>query len=140
MRDKSARWREIFKVSALVLLCVLALCSAPRSGTGFSQLQVSGTGALDGSTLQINLFANTVLNVGESFDIFHAAGGLSGVFASITGSGASYFTEQYTVTDVFLVATQALAPSSVPLPPTLLLLAPGLVGLVGRRWLVTRRK
>ncbi len=110
------------------------------AGTGNSQLQVTGTGAL-GGTVQIAFLSTLVVTAGQEFDILHAIGGLNGTtFAALTGRDASFFTAVYTPTDVLLQANQTFTGSPVPLPPSLLLLAPGLVGLMGRRWLVKRKK
>jgi uncharacterized protein with beta-barrel porin domain len=114
---------------------------ATGAGKGFSQLQVTGTAALGVgvSTLQINVLPGAVVYKNDEFKILDAIGGLSGTFASLTGAYASDFTPLYTSNDVILEATQSFT-APVPLPPSLLLLAPGLAGLVGRRWLATRKK
>ena len=66
---------------------------------------------------------------GDRFDIVHAVSGLTGTFASLTGSPNFYV--DYELHDAYLVAT--------PVPPGILLLAPGLAGLYGLR-MRTRRK
>ena len=113
-------------------------------GTGFSQLDVTGTATLGTAalggplgTLEVDLLPGAVINTGEEFDILHSAG-LNGTFAPLTGADASLFTVLYTDTDVILEANSSFG-APVPLPPSLLLLAPGLVGLAGRRWLAGRR-
>jgi hypothetical protein len=113
---------------------------ATGAGKGFSQLQVTGTAALGVgvSTLQINVLPGAVVYKNDEFKILDAIGGLSGTFASLTGAYASDFTPLYTSNDVILEATQSFT-APVPLPPSLLLLAPGLAGLVGRRWLARRK-
>ncbi|MDE3140568.1 MAG: autotransporter domain-containing protein, partial [Pseudomonadota bacterium] len=60
----------------------LALGVSPQTvaGTGYSQLQVGGTASLAG-TLQIDPLAGDY-TIGDTYDLLHAAGGVSGTFAS----------------------------------------------------------
>jgi hypothetical protein len=111
------------------------------AGKGYSQLQVAGSPgtAVLGGTLQINLLPGASFSAGSEFDILHVLNGYTGEFSSVTGNGASDFLVIYGTPglgdpnfDVFLVATSSFT-SPVPLPPGLLLLAPGLLGLAAVR-------
>jgi hypothetical protein len=118
-------------------LAIDILNHAGGAGTGYSQLVVNSTGVtILGGTLQINMLTGAVLNVNEQFDIVHAPGGLSGTFASVTGD-SSYFTLDYTGTDVYLVADQNYTPT--PVPPSLFLLGGGFAGLMCLRRQIRRR-
>lgn len=76
----------------------------PTPGTGSSQLQVGGAASLDG-TLAIVVDPGTYL-ANTSYDLVHAAGGVSGTFATttITPGFAVYLTPQvsYSANDVTL--------------------------------------
>jgi len=110
---------------------VLKVTRTAVAGTDFSQLKVTGTAAL-GGTLQIDTLPGAVLVAGQEIDILSSAG-LTGTFASVTGTEASlFYSLRYSGTDVFLVAEQNLN-APVPLPSGLLLLAPGLAGLAALR-------
>ncbi len=101
---------------------ILNLAGGP--GTGYSQLIVNSTGvSILGGTVQVNLLTGGVVTSGDRFDILHASGGLSGAFAQLAGNPNFYL--DYEASDVYLVAT--------PIPPGIILLAPGLAGLYGLR-------
>ncbi|EQD36040.1 outer membrane autotransporter barrel domain protein, partial [mine drainage metagenome] len=84
----------------------LALGVSPQTmaGTGYSQLQVGGTASLAGALLIEPLAGNYA--VGSTYDLLHAAGGVSGTFASTFDNPAFaiYLTPQvtYATNDVFL--------------------------------------
>jgi hypothetical protein len=108
---------------------------AQGPGAGYSELVVNGTATL-GGILQISLSPQTVLHTGEIFDIIYALNGFTGEFTSITGL-SSDFTEQFGSNYVDLVATKDVNP--VPVPPSLVLFAGGLAGLIGLRRRVGRK-
>ncbi len=77
---------------------------APTAGSGYSQLQVGGSASLAGDLL---LGLNTGYQVGSTYDLVHAAGGVSSTFAQDLFSNAAlaaYLTPTvtYTANDVFL--------------------------------------
>ena len=112
-------------------LAVDILKAAGGAGTGYSRLVVNSTGVtVLGGTLQINVLTGAVIMAGDRFDIVHAAGGLTGTFAQLTGSTDFYM--DYESNDAYLVVT--------PVPPGILLLAPGLAGLYGLRMRTRRKK
>ncbi|MHB8570955.1 MAG: beta strand repeat-containing protein, partial [Metallibacterium sp.] len=98
----------------------LALGVSPQTvaGTGYSQLQVGGTASLAGELLIEPLAGN--YNVGSTYDLLHAAGGVSGTFASTFNNPAfaAYLTPtvSYAADDVTLKlnANPAAFSSSVP--------------------------
>jgi len=96
-------------------LAVSLVNLAGGAGNSYSQVQVTnGAANISGGTLQISLVPGALVNAGDTFDVLHAPGGLTGTFASITGV-PSGFTETYTSTDVYLVATQSvLTPIQLP--------------------------
>jgi hypothetical protein len=55
-------------------------------GTGFDQVLINGTATL-GGTLQVNLLDGFVPQVGNSFEILRAFGGLTGTFANASFAG-----------------------------------------------------
>jgi hypothetical protein len=55
-------------------------------GNGFDQLLINGTATL-GGTLQVNLLNAFVPQVGNSFEIIRAFGGVSGAFANTSFAG-----------------------------------------------------
>lgn len=74
------------------------------AGTGYSQLQVGGTATLDGA-LVVSLDTGTYL-ANTSYDLVHAAGGVSGTFSTttLTPALAPYLTStvSYSADDVML--------------------------------------
>ncbi len=117
--------------TGVLAIDILKLANTAMAGTDFSQLQVTGKAAL-GGTVQINLLPGATLAANEEIDILHSAGLNGTTFTSLTATDASLFTLVYSGTDVFLEATRNYT-NPVPLPPSLLLLAPGFVGLAAIR-------
>ena len=74
------------------------------SGTSFDQLVVNGTAALDG-TLQVDVIGGFD-PLGQSFKVLTATGGVSGKFASVTGSAIP-------TNRAAIAATVTYAPTSV---------------------------
>jgi hypothetical protein len=106
----------------------------------YSQLNVTGTASVEGY-LHVVLLSGASISNNDSFDIFHAAL-LTGTLSPenndplFIGTNNFYFTLDPTSTDIFLIAHgnwSSEGASSVPLPPGMLLLAPGLVGLAAIR-------
>jgi autotransporter-associated beta strand protein len=73
------------------------------SPVSFDQLVITGTATLDG-TLQIDLLGGYVPDHNQSFTILTAAGGRTGSFSSVTGTGAALSPNvTYNSNDVMLV-------------------------------------
>ena len=114
----------------------IEILKATTAGSTYDQLYIKGTATLGGA-LHVSLLSGATVNDGETFTILHSDRGLSGAFDSYLGyfdtSKPFYFTASYTTYDVILTAHG----SSVPLPPSVLLLGGGLASLAGLRF---RRK
>lgn len=102
--------------------------------SSYSRLVVMGKARL-AAYLYVSLLPGAQIHNGEIFDIVHATLGLSGTLSPegsyFTEGSSFYFSLDPTSTDLFLIAHGDY--SSVPLPPGLLFLAPGLAGLAAFR-------
>ncbi len=104
--------------------------------SSYSQLVVMGQAKLAGY-LNVSLLSDAHIYNGETFDIVKTSLGLSGTLLPAVNApyfavgSPFYFTIDPTSTDLFLTAHGDY--SCTPLPPGLLLLAPGLAGLAALR-------
>jgi hypothetical protein len=99
----------------------------PDAGTGFSQLNITGTAAL-GGTLDVSLLGGFTPSNGETFTILTSAGLNASMFSAYNGlqEGNVTFTVAYTPGDVIL---DAIVISSVPEPASLVMFGIGIAGL-----------
>jgi hypothetical protein len=111
-------------------------------GSEYDHLDVNGNAALAG-TLKVDLWNGFAPIAGSYFDIL-TAGSIGGTFSDVitAGTGRSWSIAYLdgngdSLTDT--VRLYAGAPSSVPLPPSLLLLGFGLIGLIGAKRRVKKR-
>jgi hypothetical protein len=97
------------------------------AGTGFSQLNISGSASLAG-TLDLSLINGFIPSNGETFEILTSSG-LSGTFSTVNGlqEGNVTFTVAYTSDDVVLDAH--VSSSAVPEPASWLMLGLGLTAV-----------
>jgi len=106
-------------------------------GNEYDFLNITGTAKLDG-LLDIALLGNFSPVSGSEFNILHAAGGIvtgtvfSGVTLPTLVSGL-YWDVIYGANDVVLKVL-GQADGTVPIPATLLLMFPGLLFMLNRRW------
>jgi hypothetical protein len=99
------------------------------AGDEFDKVTASGFATL-GDTLQVTLIDSFVPELGDMFVFLTAVGGITGAFTGFDFPTFSGLTFELFVGDDFAKLT---AVNAVPLPPAILFLASGLVGLIFRR-------
>jgi autotransporter-associated beta strand protein len=87
-----------------------AALGGPTAGTGYEQVVVNGSIDLSNTALQVNL--GFLAAPGDTFDLLHAAGGISGTFIGLPNNtqfarGGGEFQITYTSTDVILTLLTA---------------------------------
>jgi hypothetical protein len=99
----------------LATASVNAFIGGTTVGTGYSQLQVSGTATLAG-TLTVALASGFTPTVGSTFTVLTASS-ISGSFSNstIAINGSEHFNVSYTSTGVILTVASGAAPLSSPL-------------------------
>ena len=95
---------------------VAVTLGGPTAGTGYGQLQVTGTAALAGA-LDVTTATGFVPKFGQTFAVTTSTGATSGGFAPIVQSYSSNglaYVEAVTAAGMTLTATNPISPSSLP--------------------------